>query len=108
MIVNGLALAIIAAILVAALSADLLLRQTIAAQAPALCMDPDTRDKARALMFEGINTALTRHTSTLFDNLLKDRGHDPERMTRGMNDSLVLYVRSRENLLKWSPPPCKE
>jgi len=73
-----------------------------------LCMDADTRDKARALMFEGINEALTRHTANLFDNLMKDRGHDPDRMTRGMYTSLALYARSRENLLKWSPPACKE
>jgi len=75
---------------------------------PELCMDADTRDKARALMFEGINIALTHHTEKLFDNLMKDRGHDPARMTRGMHTSLALYARSRENLLKWSPPACKE
>lgn len=73
---------------------------------PEVCMDSETRDKLRALMFEGINTAIAHHTEKMFDNLLKDRGHDPARMTRGMHDSLALYARSRENLLKWSPPPC--
>jgi len=72
-----------------------------------VCMDADTRDKARSLMFEGINIALTHHTERLFDNLMKDRGHDPDRMTRGMYTSLALYARSRENLLKWDPPACK-
>ena len=81
------------------------------AQAPPpgeLCMDADARDKTRALMFEGINVALVHHTERLFDNLMKDRGNDPERMTRGMYTALALYARSRENLLKWNPPPCKE
>lgn len=78
------------------------------AQAPAnLCMDADTRDKTRALMFEGINVALVHHTERLFDNLMKDRGSDPERMTRGMYTALSLYARSRENLLKWNPPACE-
>jgi len=72
-----------------------------------ICMDADTRDKTRALMFEGINTALVHHTERLFDNLMKDRGNDPERMTRGMYTALALYARSRENLLKWNPPPCE-
>ena len=98
---------VVATAIIAALTLDVILHQT-AAQAPAeLCMDTDTRDKARALMFEGINEALTRHTAQLFDNLLKDRGHDPDRMTRGMYTSLALYARSRENLLKWDPPACK-
>jgi hypothetical protein len=73
-----------------------------------ICMDADTRDKTRALMFEGINIALVHHTERLFDNLMKDRGNDPERMTRGMYAALALYARSRENLLRWNPPPCKE
>jgi hypothetical protein len=78
------------------------------AQAPAeLCMDADTRDKTRALMFDGLNNALTHQTEKLFDNLLKDRGHEPDRITRGLEGSLKLYVRSRANLLAWSPPPCK-
>ena len=72
-----------------------------------VCMDAETRDKTRALMFEGINTALVHHTERLFDNLMKDRGNDPERMTRGMYTALALYARSRENLLKWNPPPCE-
>jgi len=38
---------------------------------------------------------------------MKDRGNDPERMTRGMYTALALYARSRENLLKWNPPPCE-
>jgi hypothetical protein len=99
---------VIAAAIIAALSIDVILHQTAAQTTNETCMDADTRDKARALMFEGINDALTRHTSQLFDNLMKDRGHDPARMTRGMHTSLALYARSRENLLKWSPPACKE
>ena len=82
---------------------------TMARMAPAdLCMDADARDKARALMFEGINTALVHHTERMFDNLMKDRGHEPDRMTRGMYTSLALYARSRKTLLEWSPPACKE
>ena len=72
-----------------------------------ICMDAETRDKTRALMFEGINVALVHHTERLFDNLMKDRGNDPERMTRGMYTALALYARSRENLLKWNPPACE-
>jgi hypothetical protein len=81
------------------------------AQAPPpseLCMDADTRDKTRALMFDGLNNALTHQAEKLFDNLLKDRGHEPDRITRGLEGSLKLYVRSRANLLAWSPLPCKE
>ena len=72
-----------------------------------LCMDAETRDKTRALMFEGLNNALTHQAEKLFDNLLKDRGHEPDRITRGLEGSLKLYVRSRENLLKWDPPACE-
>ena len=99
---------IIAMLTLISVTALAVMTGVVAQQPTELCMDADTRDKARALMFEGINEALTRHTANLFDNLMKDRGHDPDRMTRGMYTSLALYARSRKNLLAWSPPPCKE
>ena len=100
----------VAAVIIAVLSISVLLQRTAAQTTPPpeLCMDADTRDKARALMFDGLNNALTHQAEKLFDNLLKDRGHEPDRMTRGLEGSLKLYVRSRANLLAWSPLPCKE
>ena len=101
---------LVAVIVLLLVAAAALGRMHATEQVPAdeLCMDADTRDKTRALMFEGLNLALVHHTEKLFDNLLKDRGKEPDRITRGLEGSLKLYVRSRENLLKWAPPPCKE
>jgi len=107
--ISTLALSIVA-IASALFGISLVLQHTAAQTVPQaeVCMDAETRDKTRALMFEGVNTALVHHTERLFDNLMKDRGHDPARMTQGMYTALALYARSRENLLKWSPPACKE
>ena len=79
-----------------------------AAVATTLCMGAEDREAARKLMLEGVDQALIQQTIRLSENLLHDVGKEPDRMTRGVRNSVALYLRSREALLKWSPPNCGE
>ena len=79
-----------------------------AAIATTLCIGAEDREAVRKLMLDGIDAALQQHTVHLFNTLQKDSNAQPDRMMRGMRNGITLYVRSREVLLKWSPPSCKE
>ena len=79
-----------------------------AAVAATLCMGAEDREAARKIMLDGADAALKQQAIHLFETMLKDRVDVPERMARGMNNGLLLYVRSRAALLRWSPPSCKE
>jgi hypothetical protein len=76
--------------------------------AVAHCLDVDGREKARALMLEGLELGLRQHTATLYENRLRDRERDPARIQRGMRNAVITYTRSRAEVLRWSPPICKE
>lgn len=71
-----------------------------------ICMDADTRERTRTIMFAGIEDGLKRHTSSVFDMWLKDPNEQPARAARGMHLGISAYVRSRASLLRWSPPLC--
>lgn len=70
------------------------------------CVNAEDRERVRTIMLDAVDAGLKRHTTNLFDNLLKDRGDQPDRMTRGMRGGIRLYLRSRAAALRWSPPIC--
>lgn len=80
----------------------------LAAAAVVLCMGAEDREAARTLMLDGVDAALKQQTAKLFENRLKDREVEPDRIVRGMRNALHAYKQSRAALLKWSPPTCKE
>jgi len=76
------------------------------AAAVVLCMGAEDREAARELMLKGVDQALVQQTVRLSENLLHDVGKEPDRMTRGMRNSVALYLRSRKALQVWQPPHC--
>jgi hypothetical protein len=78
------------------------------AAAVVLCMSAEEREAARTIMLDGVDAALKQQIINLSENLLKDRGDQPDRMSRGVRNSVALYLRSRSSLKTWSPPTCKE
>jgi hypothetical protein len=77
---------------------------TLTPQTP--CMDADTRERTRTIMFAGIEEGLKRHTVSVYDTWLKDPSDQPARASRGLHIGISAYVRSRQSILNWSPPVC--
>jgi hypothetical protein len=71
-----------------------------------ICMDADTRERTRTIMFAGIEEGFKRHTSSVYDIWIKDPHEQPARAARGMDVGISAYVRSRQSILNWSPPVC--
>jgi hypothetical protein len=74
---------------------------------PETCMDDATRDKARALMSEGLDLALKSRTDQLFEIWMKDATDQPKRAITGMNNGVRAYAAARAAVLRWDPPSCK-
>ena len=77
------------------------------ASAETACLSAADREKARGLMLEGLDAALKQQTIHLFENRLKDREHNPDRIVRGMRNAIFAYARSRAVVQNWSLPACK-
>lgn len=94
----------IGALVIAGLLVVLLVAAT--AHQPKFCISAAAREEARALMFEGLDMGLKQYTAHLFQNRLRDREPDPDRIVRGMQSAIVSYARSRDVVTNWSPPVC--
>ena len=85
----------------------LLMTFATAQQIPTVpCLDADARERTRALLLEGVDTALKQHTVGVFDSWLRDPSEQPTRAIRGMRAGISAYARSRAAALNWSPPLC--
>ena len=80
---------------------------TAAAPEVEVCMDSDMRERARALMQEGVDAALRDRTKQLFETWMKDDTDQPRRAINGMKHGIAAYTGSRTAVEKWNPPSCK-
>jgi hypothetical protein len=73
---------------------------------PELCMDSDTRERVRRLMFEALDNSLREKIESLFAVWLRDATDQPRRAQTGMNSALRAYVGARGAAMKFDPPEC--
>lgn len=77
-------------------------------EAPEACMDPQMREKVRALMLEAIDEALKNHTQHMYEVWMKDPNSQPSRAITGMKQGITAFVNSRNAAMRFNPPACKE
>lgn len=75
---------------------------------PEVCMDAETREKARTLMLAGTEEAFKEHTRHMFEIWMKDQSDQPRRAITGMRQGIVAYVNTRKAAMRFNPPLCKE
>lgn len=73
---------------------------------PELCMDDDTRERVRRLMFEALDNSLRTKVEDLFAVWLRDSTDQPRRAQKGMDNALRAYVGARAAAMKFNPPEC--
>jgi hypothetical protein len=73
---------------------------------PELCMDADTRERVRRLMFEALDNSLRGKIESLFAVWLRDATDQPRRAQTGMNSALRAYVGARAAAMRFDPPEC--
>ena len=73
---------------------------------PELCMDADTRERVRRLMFEALDNSLREKIESLFAVWLRDATEQPRRAQTGMNSALRAYIGARDAAAKFNPPKC--
>ena len=74
---------------------------------PQVCFDAETRERARALVFEGFDAGLRNHAKHTFDVWVRDGQDDPNRATAGMQNGIDAYARARALIQQWLPPTCR-
>jgi hypothetical protein len=84
----------------------LLMRLMAAESKPELCMDDDTRERVRQLMYEGLDEALKEKIRSLFEVWLRDETGQPARASKGMQQALLAYQAARIQAGKFNPPEC--
>lgn len=71
-----------------------------------LCMDDESRERVRRLMYEALDEALKEKIKDLFDVWLRDATGQPARASKGMDNALRAYVAARASAAKFNPPEC--
>src|SRR5262245_61325865 len=71
-----------------------------------LCMDDDSRERVRGLMFTALDEALKDKIHGLMEIWLRDPTGQPERAARGVDAALRAYSQARIAALKFNPPAC--
>jgi len=83
-----------------------MLRSAAAPNPSEPCTDMETRERMRALMYSGVDQALTHHTLSIFETWMKDPTAQPQRARTGMQNAISAYLGAREHIDRWNPPPC--
>src|SRR5262245_29342101 len=73
---------------------------------PELCIDTNTREQIRSVMFDALDEALKVHIKHLYEVWLKDDRGQPERARTGAENGVRAYLQARKGATEWSPPPC--
>jgi hypothetical protein len=71
-----------------------------------LCMDGETRERVRRLMYEALDEALKKKVEDLFAVWLRDSTGQPQRAQKGMDGALRAYYGARGAAAKFNPPDC--
>jgi hypothetical protein len=80
----------------------------VRSETPELCMDDAMRERVRGVVLEGLDLALKDRTKQTFDIWMKDQSDQPMRAIAGMRANVSAYVRSRNTVMSWNPPLCKQ
>lgn len=73
---------------------------------PELCMDPDTRERVREIMFKALDESLNDRIGDLMAVWLRDETGQPARAQKGLENALRAYYHARAQALKFNPPEC--
>jgi hypothetical protein len=75
-------------------------------EAAAVCADPETRDRIRALSLRAYDEAFVEHVAKLFVIWVQDPHEQPRRAQTGNQQAISAYIRARNLAMKWEPPAC--
>jgi hypothetical protein len=94
------------AILVLIGTVAVLVARQSSSQPAAACVDPETRERVRALSLRAYDEAFVEHTAKLFVLFVTDPIDQPKRAQLGTQQAISAYIRSRAMALRWEPPLC--
>ena len=72
-----------------------------------VCADEEMANHVREVLVQALDNALEAHVQTMFSVWMKDETGQPERAARGTRQAVSAYIRGRERLALWQPPPCQ-
>ena len=70
------------------------------------CTDTDTRERIRALAFEGLDNAFRDRVEALYAVWMRDETSQPDRARVGVQQSIRAYLEARKLVDNWSPTLC--
>lgn len=73
---------------------------------PELCMDDESRERVREIMFNALDESLHDKIKDLMSVWLRDDTGQPARATKGMENALRAYTHARAQAIKFNPPEC--
>src|SRR5262245_4751889 len=71
-----------------------------------VCMDDETRERLKLVMFEALDNSLKTHIEHVFEVWLKDSRAQPERARTGVQQGIKAYLQARRGVEVWAPPLC--
>jgi hypothetical protein len=77
-----------------------------AAETPVICMDAETEDKIRVIMYEALDNALKDHFERMFKVWMGSEEGQPERARNGVQNGISAWQRARQDAQKWRPFRC--
>ena len=82
--------------------------QTRSALRTACVTDEGSRERLRAMMFEGIDDAFKSQIGHLYLTMIKDTQDQPQRAAVGVNNAIAAFTIARIAILGWEPPICEQ
>ena len=70
------------------------------------CVTDEDRVHIRAQVLAAIDDAFRDNMKSLFTSWLKDAHDQPHRASVGLQNSIAVYQRARNDSLKWAPVSC--
>ena len=75
---------------------------------PACVTDEGSRERLRAMMFEGVDDAFKTQIGHLYLTMIKDVQDQPQRAAVGVNNAIGAFTIARIAILGWEPPICEQ
>ncbi len=80
--------------------------ETSSQSEPIGCMNAETRERIRSIMYDAIDDALHDHIKSLFGVWMKDERGQPSRAGVGARQGVRANLFARKGANDWSPPEC--
>jgi hypothetical protein len=70
------------------------------------CLSKEDQDRVRGIVLKALDDALETHAEHLFAVFLQDPAGGHARASRGMQNGIAAWLKSRQLVLVWSPLEC--